>query len=105
MNMPNTTMAANSAPIGIASASAARPMLPVWLEATVAPSDLAGDPFDQIIHLLQHGVGLHERGACRNDDFAGVVLERTFEDDVIALHHLGFYAIGVLAPALRNRLA
>src|SRR2546429_5353834 len=67
MKMPKTTIAAASAAIGITSASAAWRHEPERSDAIAARSDLADHALDQIVHLLEHHVGLLVR-ASRGDD-------------------------------------
>src|SRR6266446_4730406 len=95
MNNPNATSAAPSAPSGIRSDSPAR--------ANRTTSDLADDALDQIVHLLQHHVGLLLRDAGGDHDLAGVVLQGALEDDEVALHHLRLRRVGPLARRLRHR--
>src|SRR4030095_15249704 len=105
MKSPKTTSAAPSAPIGITSASAAWRHGPERPDAIAAVSDLADHALDQIIHLLEHHVGLLVRGPGGDDGGAGVVLQRTLEDDEVALHHLRLHGVGVLARVVRHRPA
>src|SRR2546427_5469587 len=88
MKMPKTTIAAASAAIGITSASAAWRHEPERSDAIAARSDLADHALDQIVHLLEHHVGLLVRGPGGDDGVAGVVLQRALEDHVVALEHL-----------------
>ena len=83
MKSPKTTSAAASAPIGITSASAAWRHGPERSDAIAAVSDLADHALDQIVHLLEHHVGLLVRGPGGDDGGAGVVLQRTLEDDEV----------------------
>src|SRR5882672_12665278 len=99
MNTPKTTIAAASAATGITSASAAWRHWPSRADAIGVASDLADHALDQIVHLLEHHVGLLVRGPRGDDDVARarVVLQRALEDDEVALHHLRLDRVGVLA--------
>src|SRR5262249_27229005 len=105
MKRPKTTMAAASAPIGITSASAARRHGPERSDAIAPRSDLADHALDQIVHLLEHHVGLLVRGPGRDDRAARVVLQRTLEDHEVALHHLRLDRVGALARRVADRAA
>src|SRR6267142_1103739 len=105
MNTPKTTIAAASAAVGITSASAAWRHGPERSDAIAARSDLADHALDQIVHLLEHHVGLLERGPRGDDGVARVVLQRTLEDDEVALHHLRLHGVGVLARRVAHRTA
>src|SRR5712691_10527264 len=93
MNSPKTTIAAASAPIGMTSASAVGRRRPACAGAMDGASDLADHALHEIVHLLERDVGLLVRGAGRDHGLAGVVLQRSLEDDVIALHHLRFHGV------------
>src|SRR5260221_13287985 len=96
-NRPNKSIAATSAPTGIASASTEGPRRPAARASAMQPrSDLADHTLDQIVHLLEHRIGLFQRRAGGDHLLAGVVLERTLEDDVLALHHCRVDAVGLL---------
>src|SRR4029453_11077863 len=103
--MPKTTIAAASAPIGIASASAAWRHAPERSDAIAARSDLADHALDQIAHLLEHHVGLLVRGPGDDDGLAAVVLQRPLEDDEVTLHHLRLDRVGALARGIADRAA
>src|SRR5213594_2223409 len=105
MKMPKTTIAAASAAIGITSASAAWRHGPERSDAIAARSDLADHALDQIVHLLEHHVGLLVRGPRGDDGVARVVLQRALEDDEVALHHLRLDRVGVLARRITRRAA
>src|SRR5215467_13843124 len=105
MKSPKTTIAAASAPIGIASASAARRHGPGRSDAIAPGSDLADHALDQIVHLLEHHVGLLVRGPRGDDGVARVVFERALEDHEVALHHLRLDRVGALASRVADRAA
>src|SRR5262245_16643496 len=97
MNTPNTTSAAASTPRGMKRLSPAR--------TSRRTSDLADDALDEIVHLLEHDVGLLLRDAGVDDGLAGVVLQRPLEDDEVALHHLRLHRVRALARRIRHGLA
>src|SRR5215470_20288156 len=111
MNTPNRIMATISAPIGMATDSAARRRRsPRKGEATALRTgstmalsgmflDLAYHALDQIVHLLQRDVGLNLLRARNDDSLAGVVFERSFEDHELTLDHLRLDGVRVLAAA------
>src|SRR5882724_10142268 len=105
MNTPKTTIAAASAATGITSASAAWRHWPSRADAIGAASDLADHALDQIVHLLEHHVGLLVRGSGGDDGVAGVVLQWALEDHVVALEHLRLDAVRALARVVGHRAA
>src|SRR4051812_33554213 len=70
---PNSPSAATMAATG--SAASRRTARMGWSSGRVADH-----AFDQVVHLLQHRVGLPDRLAGRDDDVALVVLQRALED-------------------------
>src|SRR5713226_5975305 len=105
MKTPKTTIAAASAPIGMTSASAAGRRRPACAGAMDDASDLADHALHEIVHLLERDLGLLVRGAGRDHGLAGVVLQRSLEEGVVALHHLRLDGVGVLARRRGHRLA
>src|SRR5437867_4528063 len=105
MKSPKTTIAAASAAIGITSASAAWRHRPERSDAIAPRSDLADHALDQIVHLLEHHVGLLVRGPGGDDGVAGVVLQWALEDHVVTLEHLRLDAVCALARVIGQRAA
>src|SRR5258706_670391 len=106
MKPPKRTSAAASAATGMANASAAGPSATRarGAGANTAASDGTNHPFDQIVHLLEDRLGLLVGGAGRDDLLAGIGLQRTLEDRVAPLLHLGEDTVGFLARRLGHRL-
>src|SRR6185369_2129991 len=89
---------------GRAAASPSLSAVPAIGEAADM-SDLADHAFNQVVHLLQHRVGLLQRGAGGDDFLAGVVLERALEYLKGALHHGRLDAVGLGLGGRRHGLA
>src|SRR5450631_2045513 len=94
------SVAGESAPMltPIPTCGAPRPSVPVSVR-------LPDDAVDQVVHLLERDVGLLLLCPGRNDDLAGVVLERPLVDDHRTGHELGLGGVGFLLCGGRDRLA
>src|SRR5436309_11068922 len=95
---PNSSSAPAIASTGSASASIASLRRSVSLMA--CRSDPAHDPFDQVVHAFELGVGLLERLARGDHRLAGLVLQarRPAREDVEgARDDRGLHVVGLLA--------
>src|SRR6478609_2408253 len=116
--MPNRTNVASNAPNEIKSGSkrfskstpsarsrvtralGSEPLAPAGLVGTGETALMSVNrtlhAVDQVTHALERDVTLRELGACGDDLFARVVLERPRVDDHAAIHELGFGLVRLL---------